>query len=492
LDFVLAILFLVLYYVRPHEWLAWVAPLQPIAKVLVLGLVVVFFRMAQRVEWRPLRFIGELLRTPNDWILLAFTLWVVYASGSPKDTFGSFYPVLAYYILVQHALSTARRMESFLWVWLGLLLFVAIMAVLSQYDVDPFGSQRRTLGMYKGRLSLNLSIFNNPNALAHSVVMVLPMIYFLAVWRRFLLAKELSVLLYIMPAWCLFLTQSKGGYISGATGVLATQVIGRPKWVQVTLLAVAYIGGVSALMFLPRMYELDSIRSDRGFQGRLLVWNFGWTSLQTLPKGVGYGRFMQRAPEYVEGKVRFRKPAHSSYVEVAAELGKAGLFLWLGILYYSLKTLVRMQGRTDQEERIRRLLFCLVVIYVASSWMTNISYRGTHFIQLGVIAAFYRLMQRAPQAALAVDDGNVVTRLGLGTEVTATGPVSPAAMPAAAAPPPERIEAAQAEDPGGEAPLPWLPRRRIAWLLVDALLIYVVYRLVLRAWLYFMVEWTGV
>ncbi len=490
MDFAIAILFLILYYVRPHEWLSWLAPMQPIAKVLALGLVVIFFQMAQRVRWHPLRFIREFLNTPNDWVLLAFTLWVLYASGSPGDTFREFYPSLAYYVLIQHAVSSPRRMERFLWVWLGLLLFVATMAVLSQYDIDPFGSQRRTLGMYKGRLSLNLSIFNNPNALAHSVVMALPMIYFLATWRRVLLVKELSLLLYIMPAWCLFWSQSKGGYISGAAGVLATQTFGRPKWVQIALLATVYLTGVSALMLLPRMHELESVRGDRAVQGRLLVWNFGWTSLQTLPKGLGYGRFMQRVPEYVEGKIRQRKPAHSSYVEVGAELGKTGLFLWLGILYYSMKVLMRTKTSNDQEERIRRLLFCLVIVYMASSWLTNISYRGTLFIQLGVIAAFYRYMRAAAQPVTATEDAAAGAGLARSSETIVAGPVPLEAVSAVLVSGPEGLPQA-AHDPGGR-PRRWLSWRRIAGLLVDGVLIYVMYRIVLRAWLYFMLDWTGV
>jgi hypothetical protein len=493
LDYALAISFLFLYYVRPYEWMEWLAPLQPVTQVLAAGLAVVFFQAARRVAWQPRRFVGEFLRTPLDWILLAFTLWVLHASGSPGDTWSRFYQLLAYYVLVQHALTSWRRVEGFLWVWLALILFVSIMGVLSTFDIDPFGSQSNTLGMYKGRLSINLSIFNNPNALGHSVVLILPMIYFLGIWRRHLLAKELSPLLFAMPAWCLYLTQSKGGFLSAAAGIASSQMVGRPKWFQVALITAIYVVGFSLLMFLPRMPQLESVRGDRGVQGRLLVWNFGWTSLQTLPNGLGYGRFTQFVPVYVEGKYRLRKPAHSSYVEVGAELGKKGLFLWLGILYYSLKSLVRARGRTDQEERIRRLLLCLTIIYMASSWMTNISYRGTFYIQLGVIAAFYRLMQRTPQPDLAAHGATSAAGLEAEIETITASPVALGGMPAPVVIL-EPMEATQAEGESPELrPLPrWLSWRRIAWLPMDAALIYVMYWVVLRAWRYFMNEWTGV
>ncbi len=354
MDFVLATLFLILYYVRPHEWNAFFSTVQPITKVLALGLGVVLFQAARGAGWRPLRLIRELLRTSNDWILLLFTLWVLHAAADAQATWNQFYHLLGYYVLIAHALTTPRRIERFLWVWMGLLLFVSIMAVLSEYEIDPFGSYGLTHGMYKGRLVLNLSIFSNPNALGHSVVMILPMIYFLGIWHRVLLLKELSLPLFIMPFWCLFWTQSKGAYISGAAGILASQTFGRPKWLQAAVIVLAYVLGMSALMLLPRMHELESIRDDAGVRGRLLAWNFAWQSFETLPEGLGYGQFAQHVPVYVEGPHRVRKPTHSSYVEVGAELGKMGLYLWLGILYYALKALMLARSETDQEERSRR------------------------------------------------------------------------------------------------------------------------------------------
>lgn len=488
MDFALAILFFVLYYVRPHEWNETVASLQPITKVLALALAVLLFQTGRRLHWRPDRIIGELLKTPNDWILLAFALWVLHAATDTGATWSGFYHLLAYYVVVQHALSTPRRMEAFLWVWLGLLTFVSVMAVLSEYETDPFGSYGLTHGMYKGRLVLNLSIFSNPNALGHSVVMILPMIYFLGIWHRVLLLKELSLPLFIMPFWCLLWTQSKGAYISGAAGVLASQTFGRPKWFQATVVVVAYGIGLSALMLLPRMHELESIRDDASVRGRLLAWNFAWQSFETLPKGLGYGQFTKYVPVYVEGPHRLHKPTHSSYVEVAAELGKMGLYLWLGILYYSIKVLVRAKTETQQEERIRRLLFSLVAIYMVSSWLTNISYRGTFFIQTGVIAAFARHVRRRQPGGNGLGDGVVPAAPSDSGEPV----LDVAARVDGATPQGEEASQGLPAAPWWRPLVNWLHWRTLGPILLDLGLIYLMYRVVIRAWLYFMLDWTGI
>jgi len=519
LDFILAVLFLVLYYVRPHEWLAPMAAFQPVTKVLALGLAVVIFKIGRRVHWRPHRIAAEFLRTPNDWALLAFTAWMLYAAVDMRSVWAEFYPLLAYYLLVRHAASTPRRMEVFMWVWLGLLLFISTMAVLSEYDIDPFGSASFTHGMYKGRLTLNLSIFNNPNALGHSVVMILPMIYFLGIWHRMLLFKELSLPLFTMPVWCLFWTQSKGAYISGAVGLLVSQTFGRPKWLQIVVVGAVYGLGASALMLLPRMHDLESVRSDAGVKGRLFAWNFAYQSFVTLPKGLGFQQFTKRVPAYGQGEFRVHKPTHSSYVEVGAELGKGGLLAWLSILYFSMRVLVLGKTETDQEERIRRLLFCLVVIYMASSWMTNISYRGTFFIQTAVVAAFASHLRRRRAPAAAVDESRQPAAVpdaefggAVGPTPVLLGPPAPSlplgmgsalmrtpargALPALLATTPDAADAGGAEE--SESSPSWsdvtrsLRWRRLAVLLLDVLLIYLMYRVVIRAWLYFMLDWTGV
>ncbi len=46
--------------------------------------------------------------------------------------------------------------------------------------------------------------------------------------------------------------------------------------------------------------------------------------------------------------------------------------------------------QTPDEERIRRMLFVLVVSYIVSSWMVDFEYRPTFFMFTAAIAAFHR------------------------------------------------------------------------------------------------------
>jgi len=83
----------------------------------------------------------------------------------------------------------------------------------------------------------------------------------------------------------------------------------------------------------------------------------------------------------------YNKAPHSSYVCIGAELGKPGLFLFLGVLYCCLRTTITARTQTPDEERIRRILFVLVVSYMVSSWMVDFEYRPTFFMFAAAIAA---------------------------------------------------------------------------------------------------------
>lgn len=108
-----------------------------------------------------------------------------------------------------------------------------------------------------GRLTLNLSLFSNPNALGHSVIVAVPLLYFLSFWKRPVFIKEVGGFLMIFPLACAFFTQSKGAFMSGFAAILATLTFGRPKWIQGLILVSALSFGMGGLQLLPRFDEVQ-------------------------------------------------------------------------------------------------------------------------------------------------------------------------------------------------------------------------------------------
>lgn len=379
MDLVCVILFLVMYYIRPQEWGSIFSTIHFVQLVMIAAIGTLFFRE------RSLR-LGDLFKTPHDWMIFAFIAWVTISSGNIRETFGDMKSLLLFYIVIVQTLTTIPRIKTFVGWWTFLIIAIAGLAIASQHGFDPLGSKDLTDNTMKGRLALNLSIFRNPNALGHNVVPAIPMLFFFLFWRRPIFMKEVAIFFMIVPLYCIYLTVSKGSFLCGSAVLVATLTFGRPKSVQVLIVVFALMVGAGALYKLPRMTELEKSKTDGAIQGRVAAFTHGLKMIQTQKFGIGYHNWMTsffRTHGY-------GKAAHSSYVQIGAETGYVGFFLFLGILYCCLRTLVSARTQTDDEERIRRILFVLVVSYMISSWMVDFGYRPTFFMFAAATAAFHR------------------------------------------------------------------------------------------------------
>jgi O-antigen ligase len=379
MDFFAVIIFLILYHIRPHEWIGAVETLRPAMIAMLMALYGTFTRDKGFS-------LGILFRTPHDWFMLAYLVWIVGTAPSSFAAWNSCYSLFLYYFVITLALSSVERMRVFLNWWALMLVLVAALAVASEFGFDPMYSNDLTHGRMKGRLVLNNYMFNNPNALGHSVVPVMAMVYFLFWWKRFITFKLLFLPFTGIAAWCVYLTQSKGAFLAAFATWLTAYMFRRPLVVKILIAVLATTVGIAALRAMPRMDELEKPRSEGGIQGRLWVFTWGLETMDRTWNGVGWGGF-------AEGFAResgFPKASHSSYVSVGAELGWPGLLLFIALIYCGFKTLLTARTTTDDEERVRRVLFVLLISYVVSSWMVGWHNRTVFWLMMAVIGAFHR------------------------------------------------------------------------------------------------------
>ncbi|MEN9574448.1 MAG: hypothetical protein RL514_2303 [Verrucomicrobiota bacterium] len=402
MDFVGIVLFVIALYVRPQEFMDVLASLRPALSSLALTGVGLFLRETGVS-------LKQLIRTPMDWMMTAYFLYMLFWSpGAFGDLWGQLYPFIGFYYLVSLTLNSVRRIYTYLaWVC-GAIMFIAIMALLSLVGFDPLGSQGTTAGSL-GRLTLNTSLFSNPNALGHSVMVAVPYLYFFMFWQRPIFVKEIGLPLMFLPLLCTFFTESKGAFISGAGAIVATLAFGRPKWVQFVLLPILVFLSISAVPLLPRFGEVKfgqgSARGDEAVLGRILAFEFGKWAFENTQYGVGYGQFYA-AYLRKSGELQ-AKSAHSSYNRVQGELGWWGLLIFSGILYTCFHSLMRARTADENEERVRRILFCSILTYAVSGWMIEFAFRAIFFVSVAMISAFHRiLMDRSPTYAPEADEAN--------------------------------------------------------------------------------------
>ncbi len=396
MDFLSIIAFLALYYIRPQEWVPGLSSLRPVMIVFIFAIATMLLRDR---GFKP----KDLLRTPHDTVMLLFFLWLALVTASEMNTnwlvpnallrntlveLWANKNLMGFYFIVLQALSSMERLEKFLWWWLGMILLISILAIASEYGFDIMDSYRITHGpRMQGRLVLNNGLYRNPNELGHSVIPLIPLIYLLCIWKRPPAFKQFAALILFFPLYCVYLTKSKGSYLSGAVTAGFAAIFGRPLMVQISMIVLALTVGVTALKMLPRMSDLASPRDEEGIQGRLVAFFFGYDSFRHF-RHLGKEHFIREFKRRYE----FPKASHSSYNQIAAELGPIGFYLYLAAFYCALKTLLKTQTRNLQEERIRRVLLAAVIAFMTSSWMIDFAYHGTFFFLMAMVAAFHRHM----------------------------------------------------------------------------------------------------
>ncbi len=385
MEYRLALFFLFLYYIRPQDWMAGWAGLN-IVKPLMLAWIAALYTSRER---SPL---PGLLRTPHDWILLTYYAYVVWNAPDSQAALMGFLPLVVFYALTVQSLSNWDRVAGYLKMWNWMLLGVAALAVGSLYGIDLTGAQDMT-EKNAGRLAIGTWLHNNPNSLAHTVIVALPLSYLIFFWKGSAAGRLLAFpACAALAGTCAYHASSKGAYLVAGGLMVMVFVIGRPLFVKLLALTAAGTLGISALSFLPRMSGMNTLSSNEGVQGRLMAWEVAKTTFEASPTGVGWKQFVPLITWQGES---FVKATHSSYVQIGADLGLYGLFLFVAGLWIAQRGLVFTAPRFTADDRSRefsrRAAILIVLAYAVSNWMINREYHTEYFLMIAVAAAIHRL-----------------------------------------------------------------------------------------------------
>ena len=406
MEFRTALLFLFLYYIRPQDWIPSITGFNIIRPMIIIWLV-------SLISARTRPAISGVLRTPHDWAMLAYYVYVVWNSPDQNATLKGFLPYVVFYAFTIRSLTTWERVLGYLKFWNLMLIGVAALAVASLYGVDIVGAKDMT-DKFLGRLCIGTWLHDNPNALAHSVIVILPLSFVLYFWNNGIIGRAvLFPACAVLACYCVYETESKGAFLVGGILFVMIFVVGRPKFVQILVLAMAATMGVSALSFLPRMEKMGDLRSDHGVQGRLMVWEMARNVTEKKSSGEGWKQF-QGSIVWL-GQIE-NKATHSSYVKVSADLGVYGLFFYLLPMWLALRSLLtstRLARDEPDKERCRRAAMLLIIAYMISGWMINREYHIEYFLIVAVAAAIHRLhlaeeqevVMAAQKAALKQESG---------------------------------------------------------------------------------------
>lgn len=192
---------------------------------------------------------------------------------------------------------------------------------------------------FSGRISVTQTL--DSNDLAAVLAMVVPLacgvLFRGPVWQRFF-----ALAVSLICGWAIIRTGSRGGVLGLAAGLFALVVMqkGAKRVQSIVLLTVALSCGwqFAPESFRERIRSMTSLENDYNtysYYGRQEVWRRGvGYGLSNPLLGVGVGNFEVAEGATLEELGRRGKwsAAHNSFVQVFAELGFPGLFIFLAIV----------------------------------------------------------------------------------------------------------------------------------------------------------------
>lgn len=388
------LLYVTLIYVRPAEIVSDWATIPFVDILTVIAAIVGVFSLAMK----PRRF----LNLPQDKLVIAF--WAIIAISSFKIwltgvwlAWLAFMPVVFCYFLIRAAITTRGQLLGFIYLLIGLNIFLAINGIVQYHTGVGLGNIEMRFDRIYGT-----GIFNDPNDLGMTFVMSVPLLVLVMLRPGTgIIMRILSFVALITVCVAIYYTNSRGALVGLTVAVISMSLL-RFKTVAGTFVG-ALLLCVIVVAAPSRGSEITAGESSA--QSRIHSWAEGWNMLKWFPiTGVGYGQFTEWNP----------RVAHNSFVETFAELGLIGAFIFVGMFYWYFKGL-RLIPETDKELAARRrALIASAAGVLTCGWFLSRQYVPIFYVLLAMGACSVNMhVPEEAQSKVHVSNRDVVMIGGL-------------------------------------------------------------------------------
>ncbi len=365
------VIYVVLLYVRPQDFIPSLAPMRI---MLSMAVVVIGFFLVHKVFNREK--IG--IFATRQQVLMFILLLIIPISdlsnfrlGGAWKSFNDFLTVyLAFAIIV---MITGKRYAVLYWSIIFASLFMALNGLMQHFNgADLFGQVPMN-----GRIRW-VGNFGDPNDFALVLVTAMPILIFHIFERRLGVLKRLGLLAMLAVfVVSVYYTSSRGGYLALLAVIAGFSF---KKW---GIIRGAFITAVLIALGLFAAPDRMSSTSIYGASesGRIYAWVAGLVMLKSHPiLGVGMHRF-------TEFHVR---AAHSAYIKCMAELGIAGYFVWLALIYTSFRDLIKIEKISSDSNVIlfSRITQVAMIGFLVSAFFLSQTYNPTIYILFAIAALF--------------------------------------------------------------------------------------------------------
>lgn len=412
MSFGLTILFIILVFWRPQEWLIpslWGWPLlDVITYASLLGLIIEVNGGRARMP-----------RTPA--VMLAAGLWVAtimshlahgYFQGI-LDTMPATFKFCFFTVLLLVVIDRSSRARTVVVVMVGAAVMMAIHALMQQKTGRGFGGMlpfiyfKQSIGAFEAR-SQFVGIFSDPNDLGQFLAAMIPLAF--AVPRRL---NAFTAILMTAVAYLLFqgllATHSRGGMVGLVASVGTMTFLMLPTRVMPYAAAFALAGGL-VLCFLKGGGLLDT-----SAQERVVFWGLGNQAFKHNPIfGIGFGMWWQITAKSMT--------AHNAFVLCYTEIGLFGYWFWFGLLQLGIvgswrARMALARPRTEAQAYMRRLSGLAIAAlagFAGGGYFLSRAFVFPFFFLFGLTIAIPLIVQRLlpDEHPRLINTGRDVYRLG--------------------------------------------------------------------------------
>jgi O-antigen ligase len=370
------LLFIFLVTIRPQDFISG-----------LMGARIVLYLMAVLlIGWLLSPVPKKMFRTSGDKFIGLFFLsmvistlsvkWITYSVNTAIDTLKL---ALIYFFIVT-IIENEQRFKIVTWTLVILMSVVGGISVLQYHGYDITGEGMIWSDDKQAWQIRGIGIFDNPNDIAYSVVLVVPFALGLIVQSRTFISYVGATILLGISSYAILITRSRGGYLATMVCLITwlnLRISGKTLKRVMILLGLIGIIGVFSI-------QTGGYREDSSAMGRVEAWVAGMSMLQSHPViGVGKGQFR----EY------HKRDSHNSYVRAGAELGLVGLYAFLGIIYAAFTFLL---AKDVQIATVNWKLYNISYIsylssFAVASLFSTRTYDMIFLVVIALVAVFKRL-----------------------------------------------------------------------------------------------------
>jgi putative inorganic carbon (HCO3(-)) transporter len=274
-----------------------------------------------------------------------------------------------------------------------------------------------------GHKILGNGAFGDNNSVAVTVLMVIPLIYYLARYSAVPVVKIGLFIVLGLSVTTVVMTFSRGGFVGLL--VLGAFILKNSRNKFAGLAIVCLAGGLTYLLapdtWFDRLNTIETADNDGSFMGRVVAWKISWLIAADHPLFGGGMHAVQRLLvwdtykpllyhlDFISTPPADDVPhaAHSIYFEVLGDMGFLGLTLFLGMLGSAFWNCSRLYNMARHEPSLiwaadlARMLQVTLIVYLVTAAALSMAYFELIYIVIAIASRCRRTVSLSLAAECA-------------------------------------------------------------------------------------------